>query len=80
MSFYNGVLVWDGQSAKIKPVANSKRMPLLEFVGCEPLLGGSKKFGVIRRTTDCQSGNAIVAEELPVSSLSAIEILGICQI
>lgn len=49
MSFYDGVIVWDRHSAKIKPIADSKRMPLLEFVGCEPLLGGSKKFGVILR-------------------------------
>lgn len=49
MSFYDGVLGEIRYSAKIKPIANSRRMPLLEFVGCEPLLGGSKKFGVILR-------------------------------
>lgn len=48
MSFYDGVLGVVRLSAKIKPISDSKRMPLLEFVGCEPLLGGSKKFCVIR--------------------------------
>ena len=42
MSFYDGVLGEIRLSAKIKPIADSKRMPLLEFVGCEPLLGGSR--------------------------------------
>lgn len=32
-----------------KPISDSTRMPILEFAGCEPLLGGSKKFGVILR-------------------------------
>lgn len=49
MSFYDGVLGEIRLSAMIKPIADSKRMPLLEFVGCEPLLGGSKKFSVILR-------------------------------
>lgn len=49
MSFYDGVLGVIRLSAKIKPISDNKRMPLLEFVGCEPLLGGSKKFGVILR-------------------------------
>ena len=49
MSFYDGVLGVVRLSAKIKPISDNKRMPLLEFVGCEPLLGGSKKFSVIRR-------------------------------
>ena len=42
MSFYDGVLGVVRLSAKIKPISDSKRMPLLEFVGCEPLLGGSR--------------------------------------
>ena len=50
MSFYDGVLGEIRLSAMIKPIADGKRMHLLEFVGCEPLLGGSKKFSVIRST------------------------------
>lgn len=45
----DGVLGVVRLSAMIKPISDSTRMPVLEFVGCEPLLGGSKKFGVILR-------------------------------
>lgn len=46
---YDGVLGVVRLSAKIKPISDSTRMPVLEFVGCEPLLGGSRKFGIILR-------------------------------
>ena len=64
MSFYDGVLGVVRLSAKIKPISDSTRMPILEFVGCKLLLGGSKK---IRCNPShicliCQLGDAIVAE------------------
>lgn len=49
MPLCDGVLGEIRLSAMIKPIADSIKVSLLEFVGCEPLLGGSKKFGVILR-------------------------------
>ena len=38
----DGVLGVVRLSAKIKPISDSTRMPILEFVRCESLLGGSR--------------------------------------
>lgn len=38
----DGVLGVIRLSAMIKPISDSTRIPVLEFVGCESLLGGSR--------------------------------------